>query len=192
VSTAHRLLPALAAATLLAGCAEIVTDEELIACEMGGDGVPANGVILMAQSVPSAMYVPCLQSMPLGWHVAGVEADDDGAGFWLDSDRDGVRALEIRLTGDCDTSAATEIPSDKPEMRRFEQVSEVAPQYVGRRSYVFEGGCIEVLFQLAGRDRTEPLAVATQAVDALPREALREHVRQETGGRLELDPVGDP
>jgi hypothetical protein len=142
----------------------------------------------MAQSVPTASYVPCLENMPLGWHLADVEARNDVARFWLDSDRDGVKALEVQLHESCDTSEATEIPSDRPEMSRFEQVTQVAPQYIGRRHYVFEGGCITVLFQLSGRDRTEPLAVATQAIGAVPREVVRDHVRAQTGGRLELDP----
>ena len=188
----RRFVLPLLAAGLLAGCAQpVVIGEDVLACASGDDGTPANGVILMAQSVPDAEYVPCLENMPLGWHVADVQAGRDLARFWLDSDRDGVRALEVRLTGACDTSQATEIPSDRPEMRRFERVSQVAPQYIGRRSYVFEGGCIEVVFRLAGRDRTEPLAVATQAIGSVPREELRDRVREETGGRLELDPPAE-
>ena len=187
------VLPLLALAVLPAGCARpVVIGDEVLACESGDDATPAQGVLLMAQSVPTAAYVPCLASMPVGWHVADVQARNDGAGFSLDSDRDGVRALEIRLTGDCDTSEATEIPSDRPEMRRLEEVTSLTPQYVGRRYYVFEGGCITVHFRLAGQNPTEPLAVATQSVGTLTREALRAHVRDETDGRLELDPVGTP
>jgi hypothetical protein len=176
-------------AGVLSGCGQsVVIHEEVLACEVGDDGEPANGVVLMAQSVPSASFVPCLATMPLGWHVAEMEARDDGARFWLDSDRDGVHAIEVAFTEGCDTSGATEIPSDRADMRRFEEVTRLSPQYVGRRSYVFEGGCVSVLFRLSGRDRTEPLAVATQAIGAVSRERLRDHVHEETGGRLELDP----
>jgi hypothetical protein len=182
-----------AVAPVAAGCAQpLVIGDEVLACESGEDGTPAQGVVLMAQSVPTAAYVPCLESMPVGWHIADVRAGNDGASFTLDSDRDGVRALEIRLTGECDTSAASEIPSDRPEMRRLEEVSSLTPQFVGRRYYVFEGGCITVHFRLAGQNASEPLAVATQSVGTLPREALRAHVRDQTDGRLELDPVGTP
>jgi hypothetical protein len=177
------------AAGVLSGCGQaVVIGEEVLACEVGDDGEPANGVVLMAQSVPSASFVPCLATMPLGWHVGELEARNDGARFWLDSDRDGVHAIEVRFTDGCDTSEATEIPSDRADMRRFEEVSDLSPQYVGRRSYVFEGGCVAVLFRLSGRDRTEPLAVATQAIGAVSRERLRAHVLEETGGRLQLDP----
>jgi hypothetical protein len=177
-------------AGLLAGCVQPASlYEETIACELGNDGEPANGVVLMAQSVPSASYVPCLETMPLGWHLSDMEAHENSARFWLDSDRYGDDALEVQLTASCDTSEATEIPSDLPDMRRFERVLQVSPRYVGRRSYVFEGGCVTVVFALSGRIRTEPLGVATEAFGAISREALREHVREETGGRLELDPA---
>ena len=193
MSGPRRRLLLFAGVLALAGCAQpVVIGDEVLACESGEDSTPAQGVVLMAQSVPTATYVPCLESMPVGWHVADVQARNDGASFSLDSDRDGVRALEIRLTGDCDTSEASEIPSDRPEMRRLEEVTSVTPQYVGRRYYVFEGGCITVHFRLAGQNPTEPLAVATQSVGTLAREALRAHVRDQTDGRLELDPVATP
>jgi hypothetical protein len=184
---------ALLGATVLSGCGVPVSlDSELVACRAGDDGTPANGVVLMAQSVPTAMFVPCLDTIPLGWHFGDLEARDGTARFWLDSDRDGMHAIEVQLTESCDTEGATEIPSDRAEMRRLERVVQLSPQYVGTRFYLFDGGCIAVLFTVAGRDRAEPLAVATQGIDAVPREQLRALVRQESGGRLELDPGTGP
>ncbi|RBY92960.1 hypothetical protein [Blastococcus sp. TF02A-30] len=147
--------------------------------------------MLLAQSVPTATWVPCLEALPLGWDVAGLEASDDEARFWLDSDRDGVHAVEIRLDGGCDTTGATQIPSDREGMQRWERVTEVTPQYVGTRSYLFEGGCISVLFRLSGENRAEPLGFATQGIGAVPRDAVRAAVEEQTDGRLELDPDGD-
>jgi hypothetical protein len=45
-----------------------------------------------------------------------------------------------------------------------------------------------VLFTLSGDDRAEPLAVATQIIGTVPRDDLRNLVREESDGRLELDP----
>lgn len=178
-------------AALLPGCAVPASlDSELVACRAGDDGTPANGVVLMAQSVPTATFVPCLDTVPLGWHFGDLEARDGSARFWLDSDRDGLHAIEVQLTESCDTEGATEIPSDRAEMRRLERVTQLSPQYVGTRYYLFDGGCISVLFTVAGSDRAEPLAVATQGIDAVPREQLRALVREESDGRLELDPDG--
>ena len=186
-------VPVLALATvLLSGCIQVVSlHSDLVACEEGDDATPSNGVILMAQSVPTASFVPCLEAMPVGWSFADLEARSDSAAFWLDADRYGMRAIEVRLTGSCDTEGATEIPSDRQDFRRLELVTQVSPQYVGRRFYLFDGGCISVLFRLSGREASEALAVATQALGAVPREDLQDLVREKSGGRLELDPAAE-
>ena len=189
----RRWAPALLAVLsllVLPGCVRVggTLSGDLVACKEGDDGTPSNGVVLMAQSVPSSSWVPCLEGMPLGWHFADMDVDRGSGRFWLDSDRDGLHAIEIRLTETCATSGATEIPSDRPEMRRLERVTQVSPVFVGRRFYLFDGGCITVAFSVSGEDRSEPLAVATQGLNAVPREELRELVHEESGGRLELDP----
>jgi len=183
------LLAVALAPLALTGCVQAASfSSDLVACQEGDDGTPANGVVLMAQSVPTAQFVPCLEGMPLGWHFADLDARSGSARFWLDSDRHGVHAIEVRLAESCDTAGATEIPSDRPEMRRLERVTQVSPVFVGRRFYLFDGGCITVAFSVSGEDRSEPLAVATQGLNAVPREELRELVREESDGRLELDP----
>jgi hypothetical protein len=185
----RRLSPAAAlAAVLLTGCvapASLGSDE--LACRAGDDGEPARGVVLMAQAVPSAAWLPCLDAVPLGWSLAGVEIRDGSGGFWLDSDRDGVRAIEARLTASCDTRDATEIPSDRAGLRRLERVTQVHPQYVGTRYYVFDGGCLAMVFRLAGDYRAEPLAVATESIDVVGRADVAAYVHEQSGGRLQLD-----
>jgi hypothetical protein len=177
---------------LLTGCIQVVSlHSDLVACEQGDDAEPSNGVILMAQSVPTASFVPCLEAMPVGWRFADMEARSDSAAFWLDADRYGTHAIEVRLSESCDITDATEIPSDRQDMVRLERVTMVSPQYVGQRFYLFEGGCISVLFRLSGRERSEALALATQAIGAVHREDLQDLVREKSGGRLELDPAAE-
>ena len=187
-----RGLAGLMAATsgvLLSGCVQVGSwGDETVACAQGDDGTPTNGVVLMAQSVPSASFVPCVESMPVGWHFAGLDARDDSARFWLDSDRHGVRAIEVVLDETCDTAGATEIASDRPDLRRLERVTQISPGFTGSRYYVFDGGCITVVFTLTGTDSSEPLAVASQSLGVVTRDVLRDLVREESGGRLELDP----
>ncbi len=181
-------LAAALAAALSTGCAapaSLGSDE--LACRAGDRGEPASGVVLMAQAVPSASWLPCLDAVPLGWRLAGVEIRNGSGEFWLDSDRDGVRAIEARLTESCDTRDATEIPSDREGLRRFEQVVQVHPRYVGTRFYVFDGGCLAMVFRLSGDYRAEPLAVATESIDAVPRADVAAHVHEKSGGRLHLD-----
>lgn len=187
------VLLALVAVLVLPGCIRVggTLSGDLVACKEGDDGTPSNGVVLMAQAVPSASWVPCLEGMPLGWDFSDVDVERGSGRFWLDSDRDGLHAIEVRLTRTCATRGATEIPSDRPEMRRLERVSQVTPMYVGRRYYLFEGGCITVLFRLSGENRGEPFAVATQGLGAVARDDLRAMVREDSGGRLDLDPPRD-
>jgi hypothetical protein len=165
------------------------------ACATGDDARAANGVVLMAQAVPTATWVPCMESVPVGWTFAGLEAEAGSARFWLDSDRDGAHAIEVRVTADCDTRGATEIPSERYGLSRFERVTQVTPQYLGRRYYVFPGGCLTVVFALSGDNRGEALALATQSIGVVGREELAAQVHEASGRRLHLDPPagkGDP
>ena len=180
-----------AAAVLLAGCSEPVQlGNAELACRAGDDAEPANGVVLMAQAVETASFVPCLDTVPLGWHLSNVTIRNGSGRFWLESDREGNGAIKVALTPSCSTGDATEIPSDREGVRRLEQISEVTPGYHGTRFYVFDGGCLAIRFAVPGADRIEPLAVAGQGVGLLRRTAIEAHVRDETGGRLELDPDG--
>jgi len=177
-------------ALLASGCASdttAITDPPL--CSSGRDGA-GNGVILMAQSVPTATWVPCIESaLPLGWGFHHLQAREGIARFWLDSDRDGSQAIEVRLEASCDTVGATQIPSDREGMRRLERVRQVSPTFSGERYYVFPGGCLVFVFHLAGDSPGEALALASQVVGAISRPALRAQVHHDSGGRLHLDPT---
>ena len=157
-------------------------------CPVGDEGA-GNGVILMAQSVPTAAWVPCLRAaLPLGWDFHFLDARDDGARFWLDSDRDGIQAVQVRLEESCDTSGATEIASDREFMHRLERVRQVTPTYSGERLYLFRGGCLSFVFRLDGDNPGEALALASQSVGVVSRADLQEQVHTDSGGRIELDP----
>jgi hypothetical protein len=189
VRAARLVLLVIAVGLLAGGCASdttAITDPPL--CR-GHDGA-GNGVILMAQSVPTAAWVPCVQTaLPLGWGFHHLDARDGIARFWLDSDRDGTQAIEVRLEASCDTAGATQIPSDRAGMRRLERVRRVSPTFAGERYYVFDGGCLTFVFHLAGDSPGEGLALASQVVGAVSRAALRAQVHHDSGGRLGLDPT---
>ena len=183
----------LVAALGLTGCSsDTSATTRLPTCAEGENGTAANGVILMAQSVPTASWVPCLsEALPLGWDFHQLDARDDGSTFSLNSDRDGQQAIEVRLDRTCSTHGATEIPTDREGLDRYERVTLTTPRFEGERYYVFEGGCITFAFRLNGDSRGEPLALATQSIGAISREDLLAQVSEESGGRLSLDPVGE-
>jgi hypothetical protein len=160
-------------------------------CPAGDDGTASNAVVLMAQAVPTATWVPCLRTtLPQGWEFRELDARTGVARFWLDNMLAGKNPIQVRLERSCDTLGATEIPTDRDGMRRFERVTMTTPRFEGRRYYVFEGGCITFDFELddGGENRAEALALATDSVGAISRKALQAQVHAESGGRLELDP----
>ena len=158
-------------------------------CPAGDDGTASNAVVLMAQSVPTASYVPCLRTaLPLGWGFHHLDARSDVSVFSLDSDRDGQEAIKVRLEESCDTSGSTEILSDREGLQRFERVTRTTPHFEGERYYRFDGGCITFEFRLAGESRGEGLALATSAVGVISRADLIEQVHEDSDGRLSLDP----
>jgi hypothetical protein len=182
--------PLLALVVLVSGCASDNSASSRLPTCVEGD--VTNGVILMAQSVPSATWVPCLRTnLPLGWSFVHLEARNGSSRFWLDSNRDGDKAIEVLFEKSCDTAGATEIPSDRAGLQRFERVRLTTPRYEGERYYVFDGGCITFVFHLIGDSRGEPLALATQSIGAISRADLIALVHDGSDGRLSLDPAGD-
>jgi hypothetical protein len=187
-----RLAGLLLAAAVTAGCSGGVQVGEaagLPRCVPVADDA-VGGMVLMAQSVPTAAWLPCVRQVPPGWTFFALLAGDDGTTLRFTSDRDGDTALTVLLRHDCDRTGASEVPSEQPEMRRFERVTRVTSGYAGERHYVFTGGCVTFRFDLRGTTRAEPVAAITEAFGFLSRAALARQVRAATDGRLELDPDG--
>ena len=142
---------------------------------------PSDQLVLMAQSVPSASMVPCLESLPVGWSFSGLDAREGSSRFHLNSDRAGVKAASVSLTPRCDVSEATEIPSDEPGTRRFEHIRAVGQDFAGTRYYVFDGGCVAYRFNFLGEGRTSLANEVSLGLGFFPREALAEELRNRVG-----------
>jgi hypothetical protein len=153
-------------------------------------GTVRRGVLIMAQAVPDAQWLPCIRATPPGWSFAEIRPRDGQVSLFFNSDRDGVHALTVLLRPSCDLTGATEVPSEQPEMRRFERVTRVSSGYGGERHYTFAGGCVTYRFDLRGSTRAEPVAAAAESLAFLSRRNLDQMVRQVSDGRLRLDPTG--
>jgi hypothetical protein len=97
---------------------------------------------LLAQSVPSASLVPCVQLLPAGWSVAEVAVNNGRSVITFDHDRAGKRALVVELTAAACDRPGTRVTSEQPEARRYWRVDHTAPSFSATRSYDFPGGCI--------------------------------------------------
>ena len=130
---------------LLSGCATRYKSNVLPDCRN------SETLVLMAQSVPSAELVPCLENLPAGWSFETIDIRNGKSFFALDSDRAGDRAVRVSLRTRCDVSGATEIVSDELGTRRYERVESVVSEYRGVRTYQFPGGCVTYQFEFARR-----------------------------------------
>jgi hypothetical protein len=128
-------------------------------------------LILMAQAVPSAAYVPCISEFPAGWTFGGERIRNGEPRFWLDSDRAGFRAITVVLNKSCDVSKAVEVPPDpsQPGIQRYEEPNALPPTFFGNRYYVFAGGCVTYRFAFAKGATFAQAVEATRALSFVSR-----------------------
>ena len=164
-----RLFVVLLGSVLLgAGCSTVAPQKApLCDADLRGEQL-----LIEAQSVPSASMVPCVGALPVGWSFQSFEVSDRGTTFYLDSDRAGAHAVRVDLRESCDTSDASEVPSDTPKARQFERIDSLGDRYGGERLYVFEGGCVTYRFEFQGDGRTELAREVSLALDFFPRSEI--------------------
>ncbi len=152
-------------------------------------------MILAAQAVPSAAFLPCIAALPSGWTTVNDEIVSGRASFGLDTGSlaggGGVRlvlgqsgqlqTVTITLTATCDTAGARQVPSGQPGVRRFERPPSLGPGYSDVRYHVFPGGCVTYRFVL-GPGASPVLATTVgDAVAFMPRSELVGYVRRTEG-----------
>jgi tRNA A-37 threonylcarbamoyl transferase component Bud32 len=138
-------------------------------------------MILAAQAVPSAAFLPCINALPSGWTAAGAEIASGQASFVLNSGQPGLRAVTITLTATCDIAGAQQIPSGQPGMRRFERPLSLLPRYSAVRYYTFPGGCATYRFAFAPGASPVLATAVDNAVAFLPRSVLVGYVHRTEG-----------
>jgi hypothetical protein len=181
------------AGLLLAGCAQPVNSGFLTAREpvcryQGRQGTTL--AVLMAQAVPTASQLPCVELLPAGWSVSDIFVRNGRVRFSLDSDRVGVRAVQVVLEQFCTLGRVTRVPSDHPGTRRYQEVISIEPgrRYQGAVYYLFPGGCVTYRLDFRSDEQARPLGEVSLALGFLPRDAVRQTVADYTHGRLRLDP----
>ena len=143
---------------------------------------------LMAQSVPSASLIPCLQLVPVDWTVAEVAVNNGRSMITLDHDRGGSAAMVVRLTASCDLAGATEVTSEQPGARRYLRVDPNSTEFSATRAYTFPGGCVTQRYRAAGPSALRLSDTASTEFGFITREELGQALSQRSHGRLELDP----
>lgn len=127
---------------------------------------------ILAQSVPTASVVPCLAEMPAGWSFAALDVDSQRSRFWLDSDRAGLRAVEVELSAACDVSDSTQGETEEEGAERYQRLSSLSPRFVGTTYDVFDGGCVVYRYDFDAGGHIGLYQELHDAVALFPREEL--------------------
>jgi hypothetical protein len=146
-------------------------------------------MLLMAQSVPTASSIPCISSFPAGWELGRVVVERGHSQFVLQaSDHQVEVALDEPRR--CELADAVEVPSEELGARRYEAPTQLPPDVRTTRTYVFEGACVTIDFDLDDTASASLLVALDGALSFQPRDELVGLVERRTG--LSLCGVGAP
>jgi hypothetical protein len=193
----RRRLLVTAAVLVLAGCGVAPTSSSFTearepSCRyQGREGTAL--MVLIAQAVPTASQLPCVELKPAGWTVTNVFVRNGRVRFALNSDRVGQEAVQVVLQQFCALGKVTRVPSDHPGTRRYQEVISIEPgqRYRGVVYYLFPGGCVTYHLDFRSDEQARPLGEVSLALGFVSRDALRQTVSDYTGGRIPLDPPAE-
>jgi hypothetical protein len=162
----------------------------LTGCASSSDTVPGCGdplrLAIVAQSVPSASYLPCIRDLQPGWTASGFDPSQDGTSFLLNSDRSPGQPVTVHLTTACQTSGASPSPARAPGVLTYTRLDSIRPRFSGRIYDVFPGGCVTYMFDFSHGSQIALMEQFKAAVGLYPRQQLRLVMKQELG--VELNP----
>jgi tRNA A-37 threonylcarbamoyl transferase component Bud32/membrane-associated phospholipid phosphatase len=146
---------------------------------------PHEPLLLMAQSVPTASLVPCIEILPAGWTLGDVVVGNDRSRFTMTSDRGGVLVAE--LAASCDLAGSAELTSEQPGARRYLRVERNPAGVAMTRAYTFPGGCVTQRLIAPEASRQQLAGESSSALSFTTRDALAAALRRDSGGRLDLN-----
>jgi hypothetical protein len=147
--------------------------------------------VLMAQSVPSATLIPCIEALPAGWTYGGSDVSNAVARFWLDSDRGGYHAVEVSLEASCRITGAVDVTNSTSEggVRVYLDAFDLHP-FTANKYFVFPGGCVTYRYRFGPEAQATLALEADEAVTFNLRTVLVAKVHEELG--LTLCGAGAP
>jgi hypothetical protein len=163
----------------------------LTGCAWTRDTVPRcadfQRLAVIAQSVPTASYVPCVLQLPQGWRTSAFDPHRGGTRFLLESDRAPGRPVRVELKARCAVAGQSPEPPRADGVLTYMGLRSTTPDYAGTLYDVFPGGCVTYRFDFI----RGPLSITLMpqwegAVGLYPRQQLRLDLRKKLG--VELDP----
>jgi tRNA A-37 threonylcarbamoyl transferase component Bud32/membrane-associated phospholipid phosphatase len=163
------------------------TNSSLLTSDVGCSDQEA--LWLMAQAVPEATLVPCVELAPPGWSLNDVKVGRGFASIVFDTDRPvQTAAVTVDLAPACDLAGATEVSSEQPGARRYIRIDRNASPVQVTRTYVFPGGCISERY-ISPNSPERLAADASTSLGFVTRERLAADLTRRSDGRLHLDPA---
>jgi hypothetical protein len=141
---------------------------------------------LVAQSVPGAAYVPCVQGLPAGWRTTRFDASDGSTRLSLLSDRSGGRPVDVTLEASCDVTGASPAVPRAEGVRSYLLLRSVSGTYAGTMYDVFPGGCVRYRFAFPRGPHIPLMEELAATVRLVRRGDVRLDLRDRLG--VELDP----
>jgi serine/threonine protein kinase len=143
---------------------------------------------LMAQAVPTATLVPCVQVTPPGWTLNDVKVGSGYASIVFNTDRPFQEAaVTVELLPSCDLARGTEVSSEQPGARRYILIDRAATPDRVVRTYTFQGGCVAERYTSVGSPE-RMAADASSSFGFVTRDQLARDLSRRSHGRLQLDP----
>jgi len=161
----------------------------LPACGTSSADVPTCGSLervgLIAQSVPSASYVPCIASFAQGWRSTHLAVRSGQTRFSLLSDRAHGHAVDVALQSTCDVTGATPAPPRTPGGRTYLALHSIAPRYAGTMYDAFPGGCVTYTFDFERGAHIALMAELKSMVGLVSRRQLSLDLHRQLGVDLQ-------
>lgn len=150
---------------------------------------PSGMQVLLAQSVPTASAIPCLNDDITDWLMAVFEVVNGTARivFTHRYGRDDDTAT-LDFAADCDLGSAREVSSRFDGMRRYDRPGTSGVRYTDRIYYVAPGACTSLRFDLSGAGADLRGAEISGVLGFVPRATLDRQIKAASDGHLHLDP----
>ena len=138
----------------------------------------------VAQAVPTASYVPCVDSLAAGWSIESFDVRAGRVSMTLQSDRE-PRPVQVELRTACDVAGATAVAPRAVGVRTYLRIQTIDPRYVGTIVDLFPGGCVTYGFDFARGPHITLTDELRAAVSLYPRHDLRRELQAKYGINLD-------
>jgi hypothetical protein len=139
---------------------------------------------LIAQSVPTAGYIPCITRLGTGWHSDELVIRNGATTFELVSDRAENHPVRVAFRSGCDVAGGAPVPPRTLGGRSYLALHTISPRVTGTLYDVFPGGCVTYGFDFQRGPHIALMADLQSSVGLLARVELDRSLRRELGVHL--------